>query len=649
MPTTTDSLSLIFSVSSRPYEVKVDTSTNILARRVDVLYRSKRDDDSAHLAFYSAAQPLSSSIVSITDRSSSLIGNRIVSSLEYTLAEGVAFYSLPTDKFLVTDIFADVSSTVRPIPIFFKHVLNQDLVPRISSSDLTLIPTAKLLDIQVLDKDFAVITDEEIQLDKEQGIVYNNLESSFNTITSDFEVFYVRYSVKVSNTITTYTELISNEGVFTLASFDDLDENLEIIQDGRKVYLINEEEESFFITLPIVNDYAFTLLTDARIQVTPPPILTIQEPWHVGISNGKFFADIEEQVYRYSVAEFVNQVWDPELPYKKVTDEIAEAVSKTLIKLHRTNVVQTETQFIDILISDKDNLPLEAFTTDPDKEDTIASNDILFTVWNNTDRLGIRSVDQQSGFVEIEGLDLKTNYNILATYYYEELGYEFSLVDFNPLNNSSVLDNKVSVFIDPDTNTTNKTQTVYYLLSDKAGQVVKSNWSLFNNDTQALTTGSELYYESYPSFVSPSDKELFVDLYSTEGSGIYLLLGDIEVKDYSTPNAGLLLDTRIRGGGLKDERVDPLTLLNPEIDHYWDIGQWDGQGYPGNASFFVEVPVETLEEAGGVFRTNEVKSVVDKHAALGTYGIVKAYGIDPLISGVIIGSGYINITWRSYD
>ena len=60
------------------------------------------------------------------------------------------------------------------------------------------------------------------------------------------------------------------------------------------------------------------------------------------------------------------------------------------------------------------------------------------------------------------------------------------------------------------------------------------------------------------------------------------------------------------------------------------------------------MPISLLEIAGGVFKTNEIKDAVDRHTAAGVYAIVKAYGIDPVISGVIPGSGLLTIKWGSY-
>ena len=108
------------------------------------------------------------------------------------------------------------------------------------------------------------------------------------------------------------------------------------------------------------------------------------------------------------------------------------------------------------------------------------------------------------------------------------------------------------------------------------------------------------------------------------------------------------IDSRRRGGGIIDFEVDEALQDNPEIQWHWDIGNWDGIPYPGNASYAVEVPVDILEATpSGIFTQQEVKDIVDRHTAFGVYPVVKGYGIDVTISGITPGAENIVIEWFS--
>lgn len=47
-------------------------------------------------------------------------------------------------------------------------------------------------------------------------------------------------------------------------------------------------------------------------------------------------------------------------------------------------------------------------------------------------------------------------------------------------------------------------------------------------------------------------------------------------------------------------------------------------------------------------KTDQVREIIERHTAAGVYPVAKAYGIDPTISGVVTGDGFISIGWRSY-
>jgi hypothetical protein len=634
-----------FSVTSTDYQVDTDSCLNIYRRRENVFYKQDYDAKNAAVSFLSNDFALASSVVSVVDKSSSLITNRSNATGNSIVIKGVSSYIFKTDKVWVTDQIIILADSTQ-VSLFFQHIISTDNVPR--SSGYSLDSGVVLTSVKILDKDFREISIQEKNVDFDKGIVYNNLK---NNIDSD-DIFFVQYSVRIDNDIFTYVEILNNQEIYSQATFDDLDEDLNIINDGRKVYVVNYIGNEFEFVLPTSGDYGFLVKDVSKIKILPFDSLRFDFPWFTRISNGSFYAVVNNETYKYSIAQFSEQLWNPENPYKRISNEFSSFLSKNLVALNRNNIYENnvDSLYIDILVNDKYNNGLAAFTTNLSLSETIASNGVEYIYWTFTNKIGIRSVDYLNGLVDIEGYDLDSSYIIRSSYYYEEKDFEFSGVDLNPVNNQSILQQKLVLFIDPETVNQSKTKTLYYLLVDKTNKVIESDWTSFNNNTQRLTSGHILYYSGVPSFVTPEDSyKVFLDTYTVEGVGVFLTIGEsivdinIDTKDVDSR------DMRIAAGGVVESKVSAAKRENPETIWYWDIGRWDGEAYPGNASYFVEVPVSVFSGAGGTFTQQQVKDIVNKHTAFGVYSIVKAYGVDPFATDIEPRVNSILVSWPSYN
>lgn len=648
MPNITQALGHTFRIGSIVGSTEVDVIINVTKRRERILYRSSVSPNAANVGFVSGDTVSLAENLSIADRSTSIPANRIESA-DFTVTDASAF-SINTDNFVVTDIFTDITNTIASVPLFYQHTLDPDKVARVDNGDL--VPGWKILDLQLLDSFFQPINTIELKLDADQGVVYNNLLSEFDA--SSYVFYYVKYVVRDNiGRVSTHVDLLDNTTIFSLATIDDLTEFLTIIP-GRKVYLLEEVIGSFSVTLPVGPTYAFQPTLDSRLRIVVPANRDLTDPWFVKVSNGKFFANIGGDLLKYHIAEFLSQTFDPEVPIKKVDVERSAILEETIIKTDFNNIKQDDSLslFISILINDKDGNGLAAFTTDSSIVGNIATNSKAYVEWNSVDRVGIQSIDHRGGFIKIDGLSLKTNYEVLSSYYFEEVEYEFTLVDFNPINSSEALTTRTSLFIDPDTSTVSKSQTLFFLKSDETGKVVESNWPDFDNVSGLHIDGDPLYYEKFPTFLPSGDHHVFVSEFTVEMSGVeagnFLILGDITVSEGSDPRELDLFDSRLRGGGIIKKEIADAKLFNNEVDWYWDEGYWDGIPYPGNASYLVEVPVSLLEGAGGVFRSNEIRDIVEQHTAAGIYPVTRAYGVELVISGVESTSSGIILRWFAH-
>lgn len=646
MTISNQSLGHQFTVSQVSGQIDIDTYINVLKRREEIVYRSTVSPNSANIAFIGGVDISSSNNLSIADRSTSLIANRD-RDISHINISGTDVFYVDTEDFIVTDTFTDETETVSAVPLFYKHTLSEDNVPR--DSDGALDTNVSLVSVQVLDTSLQAVSNEGIKIDYDEGIVYNNLAAEF-VDTSDYTIYYVKYTVNNNGTIITYVDLLSNTNVFRIATFDDLEPDFSV-KEGRKVYFVEEEGSQFKITLPDDSAYAYQPIVESRIEIVPPVPSTDSEAWFVRVSNGTFFSGESETTYKYHLNEFLTQSFIPEPPIKIIASEESTILSKTIVKLDHENVYNGTDYdlYVSIQISKSDGTGVAAFTTDPDLEGDTADNGMTWTIWSNSTRYGIKSIDHKTGFVDIDGLSMNTGWTATSSYYYEEDKYEFNIINFNPISNPDTIDHRVSLFIIPDSLGGSRTQNLYYLKIDRTGKVVESNWDEFDNDTERLTDGKLLYYELYPSWRPAEDHNIFIEQYTVEGPppAYYLVLGDITVSPATKPVSLSRFDSRRRGGGIIDTMYDSVVEDYPEAKWVWDKGCWDGNPFPGNASYMVEIPVDVLEGAGGVFTQQEVRDIVNKHTAAGVYPVAKAYGVDVTISGIYPSDTSITLEWDS--
>jgi hypothetical protein len=625
-----------------------DTFINIYRRRENILYSELYDANHAAVAYIRTKEeePRASDDISVVDKSSSLVSNR-VETFDPIVVENSSSYNFETDQVLITDQILTFVNNVK-VPLFWQHIISTENLSRVSSTDYTISTGITLSDVKILNKDFEEVDALESGIDFNKGLVYNNLQ---NNVSNPLRIYYIKYTVRSGTDIFTYTEILNNQEIYTVATFDDLDENLNIINDGRKVYIINRLSENFEIVLPEAGTYGFQILSRAKIKILPFDDLDFTFSWFPRISNGNFFTTVEGQKYRYYIGQFESQSWNPNTPYKKVDAEISKYISPNLFRLNRDKVQSNGSQsmYLDVLVNDQDDNGLIAFTTNPSLHGSIATNNAIYYYYSFSTKIGIRSIDYLNGLVDIEGYELESTYNIYSTYYFEEEDFEFDDIDLNPINNPDILNQRLVLFIVPDLDDIDDSKTLYYLLVDKTSQVIQSDWPSFSNINQLTTEGNRLFYQGRPSFISAvSGDETFASTYAIEGSGNYLVLGEMTVESSVSIKDVTTRDARVPGGGLIESTITAAKQENPEVIWYWDIGKWDGEFYPGNASFYIEVPVSVLSDAGGTFTQKQVRDVVEKHTAFGVYPLIKAYGVDPYIKDVEPSTNSIYLEWYSY-
>ncbi len=638
----TSSLGHSFRVSEARVHKLFDIRFNIQKRREQIIFKTSTIQDNINLAYTISEETNSDNNLSVLDRSTALVANHIPNIIPIDTFTAISYQTV-TDKFQLTDVFVTTFGSKLQTPLFYKHILNN-----FDSTDTNL----RLINLDILDHDFNIISLSELSIDYENGIVYSNIKNTFD------EVYYVRYTIKnlSTNKPLSYTEIINNINVYSLATFDDINEYGALISTN-KAYLLDEiAANSYEITLANYRNYAIRDQSNSRIKILPPGLTTVDDPWFVTVTNGNFFATLNistlvTSTFKYNIPEFTNQSFTPFAPFKLVTGEASTIVNNRLLQVLKQNVYLDTDENLDILVvlRDPDTLiARKVFSTDTDLIDTWYETTTLITD-------NIRSIDKANGFIDITE-DIQPTDIIEVTYYYEETEYKFIDIDFNPITNTNLFGNRIVLYVIPNTSNL-EDQTLFYLIVDSSGLIINIS-QLDNSDLVADLATGNFYYDRVSPSSSMSDLS-FIDKYTVQvlpslqfantSNPKYLVLGDIYISENSHPFRTENLDIRMAGGGIKKDQINTLIVDHPEIQYTYDVATWEGLSYPGNGAYYIELPASLQKEYGGDFNDIALRQMVERHTGFGIYPLIHTYNsINPVLEYVDVTDSTIEVSWRSF-
>jgi hypothetical protein len=570
-------------------------------------------------------------------------------------------YSSFYRSILFTDTYTEEIPSQPVKPLFYRHLLagdvNVDSIYVLDSSFDKLNPNVYRVVEHLEYDDHGVLTGSTDSVG-----VYNDLQNSFDDDTGELVAYYVQY---VDAAGITKTVLLSNEPVYKLATFSDMNWITLRLKEWTKAYLVNQVGNHYEFTLPQETNYTVRFGEETRLRVEKPVVDSNDLPWFVRITNGAFTHTVGTDTYNYHVPEFSNQQFNPVEPYKFVAGEQIEKVGAGLVQLKHMPTALADLP-ADIIIKDRDGTVLHALTTNTLKVGTAHYEDgqVTGATWNSEK---ILSFDSLSGLVQLD-VTLKDYYNITATYYYTEEYYEFTLVNLNPLINPEVLEHFYVIYLVPETGAGLET-AVHYLKVGRDGLVKDCSQDDISSDVIGLPYGRPISQSIGSSESGVLGHEFMVHSSGTDGkfdflreytleapSGFpgqdypnrYLVLAELSVIHQTSINDTVILDDRQRGGGIKDEYDEEAKQTNPEVAWYGDIGLGGGIPYPGKGAVIVRIPHCLLDEYGGPFTETEIAEIAKRHMPFGHYPVVEPYGIIPDIgiSGAS-AADKLTVSWPS--
>lgn len=264
-------------------------------------------------------------------------------------------------------------------------------------------------------------------------------------------------------------------------------------------------------------------------------------------------------------------------------------------------------------------VPPTSFTIDYEDGEITFKQDVNGQVYvdysysTDTD-LVVRDYDIQNGLIYLETpIDFKDE--IYVNYYYEE-----NFVEYRGYYNE---DAERFIYLD-----LNPSEGHYCTMRS-----VRNGRTIYEEVPTAKLMNKEVYVYivPYQDSFGNRNKQTLRHCYSlTEWQQVQkttpnaLLLGVIHLREHTKVTDAVVLDTRTRGGGLKEEISEAkIKKTQPLSFNYWDMGTWDGKAYYKNGTIVIEIPKSILRSEGGQFTEQQVRDIVDKYIAYGIYYIIE--------------------------
>ncbi len=606
----------LFTVSSRSISTDIDIRWSIKKRRETFVFQPISNEDTINLSYVSNTNITPENNIGIIDKSGTIIENRFIDSSYYTVI-GSTFSSY-TSKLYITDIFTSAINSQDSTPIFYKHKLSQINIEKINSTEFsyrTLIESS----IVFLDKNFNPITNSEYDYDNSTGTLYHNL------LNDDDNIYFIQYAIKRDDgsiiTNTTYSEIINSEPIYREVTYTDYDSFGNIIS-GSKVYTLTETTSSYQFTMPTGGTYAWRETENSNIFIKGTNALDNSIPWYLRIVNGNFkrYFATTGLYYKYYLPEFTNQSFDPYYPYKKYSNLKCSYIDKNIIKFP-TSIFTSNFMPFEVKITDENDNLLYLYTTDSTLINTAFNDSINYTN-------GILSIDTKNGYIHIKDSILDI-YKISATYYSDNDFYEVMDIDFNPINNVEILNQRIVFYVVPEVIST-RTNSLYYLIVDHIGRITYCSqmedstnidiWSLstyFNSDGTPVST---IYYDyGTTNFINIFTTETTNDPIGTYPS--FFVIGEITVgNNIQVPT---LYDSRVQGGGIKDRLKAEALAIEPEVSYFSNYRS--KLPFPGMNTCYIELPTSLLDTYSGNFTETQVRDIIYKHLQFGNYPCIRYY------------------------
>jgi hypothetical protein len=598
-------------------------------------------------------------------------------------------------SFMLTDIFKKVDN--EDVALYLRHEL------KLSQS---AIDSVQVVDENgdLVDPDLWSYIDESSLTNTTSRYIYTNLKCQTIKKDGSYESYYVKY--KHGNDVV--VELLDTKPFYEKVPFETSKNNRQyiLVNDGDHFQLIVVFDSRTYSPTPYDKSQRFGLkiTNNSVIKVEKPNASLPGERWYLRIIPG----DFKIGTNRYWVPEFYNQLYSPVFPYRRIREK---ALTKLNDKLFSTDTYPISNLgitgfFVDIVMKDKNGKVVRAFSNDPDANIYKTRNGFVTNIVYEKNQ--IESVSSNSGFIKMKE-SVPRGMKLYATYTYEETAYTYEKLSVNPSINPEILGKRIIFYCKPNCTET----SIHHLIVEEDGRIITSSETkMYESVSSKVHAGTlttihdpslldEDYYTGYELEILSGDnsgRKIEVKSYNPYSKVISLtqemstplaegtfyrinkkingyttydsisntvfdyfgweetsaMLDDVKLADVhvvQTVNINDIdsYDSRIVGGGVSENQIDNALKIQSETKWYWDIGNFDGDAYPGMASILIELPRKILKEMGGAFSRDQVTEIVGRHIGEGIYPVIRYYDKSTEVTKVVPGDSQIYLEWRIID
>jgi hypothetical protein len=299
----------------------------------------------------------------------------------------------------------------------------------------------------------------------ENGVLYTNYKNIYDYENDSYRFYIV---TGTDNNGAIYKELLNRIPVFNEASWEDIYYNEEDINDLKNgsfkndVYTVQEVKNRWNFNIFFVdgftartcnnglNGFFWKPEVDKFIKLKQPSAIYSYDPWNIRIQSSSVYQGLNGINYKYSIPEYLKQPYNPIFPCIKQNEKNCTKVTANVIKVPSNKIKYDPNQNInlDIILFDYNENPIQIFTTDSTKANTV------YTVDSNNVAIeyqygDIKSIDEDNGFIETNIQSLINADIVKCTYYEAADEFVYLNVDLNPVNNKLLNDHKIVFYLKP--------------------------------------------------------------------------------------------------------------------------------------------------------------------------------------------------------
>lgn len=543
------------------------------------------DNRSVALEYIEFPEVLTSKNLKIVDRSwesSNLNNRRIIDNSDYTFFVDSRSFEIPYKDILITNVSKNGT------PIFFKHKIKNN--KKIINCTIHSITNTS-------DR----IVESGYLFDEITGQIYTNYQNTFDLINNFYKVFFVTY---VTEDNLSYNEILNPEPIIKELSYEDIDLDSVDNYGNVKKNLIRFKKEKNSAQLnfkyevlwelsnleilcndsDIYNNTGFWIkpYEASTFRILNPVGMKSNSPWFVRLTNTEMFTD-----RFYMLPEYYKQAFNPEFGITYYLDKDTYFVNQNILGvLNNIKFNQDNELHFNLYEYNQDGSLLNKYTTNSNLDSTWIKDRVF-------------SCDERSGYIYTD-FTLNTLHIYKIDYYSELKDYTYNAIDFNPVNNSEVLEYSYLFFLKSrnnliyDMSQFNNLKALYHLKLDSDYRIVG-------------TDCPEISYKLEPVY--------FKDNFYLQFKNDYLILAEVSLNNKITKDQIFNFDLR-KYDYMNDSELDSAFQRNHNIlQSYLGYGS-NGQILQKYNVDIIKYPFRLLKEYGGDYTLETLKRNIQNNIEL---------------------------------